>query len=108
MEPETPKNCPSKPRRWLGRLFHWCNFWFHIGLWIWAGSLWLLKWRFPVAFRPVELAGGIVTGLAVLYLLHYFIFVSNSAPFCRICIPLVGLIDILVIGGIVAFLFNPR
>jgi hypothetical protein len=104
MEQESPKTCPS--RSWLDRLLHWSNFWFHIGLWIWAGSLWLLKWWFPVAFHPVELFGGILTGMAAFYLMHYFIIVSNSRIFRWICIPLVGLIDILTISGIIALIFN--
>lgn len=95
-------------RPWLYRFLHWSNFWFHIGLWIWAGLLWVLKWWFPAAFRPVELSGGIVTGLATFYLMHYFIIVSESRTFRRICIPLVGLIDIFTIGGIIALIFNPK
>ena len=108
MEPKAQKNSPSESKRWIDRLFHWSNFWFHIGLWIWAGSLWLLKRWFPVAFGLVELLGGILTVVALFYLLHYFIIVSNSPTFRRICIPLVGLIDILAIGGIIALKFNPR
>lgn len=104
MEQDVSKLYPS--RRWLDRLFHWSNFWFHIGLWIWAGSLWPLKKWFPTAVGPVELLGGIVTGIAALYLMHYFIIVSKSPTFCRICIPLLGLIDILAIGGTIALILN--
>jgi hypothetical protein len=105
MEQEAPKSNPSSP--WLDRLLHWSNFWFHLGLWIWAGSLWLLKWWFPAAFRPVELLGGILTGVAAFYLMHYFIIVSKSPTFRLICIPLVGFIDVIAIGGIIALIFHP-
>ena len=86
---------------------HWSNFWFHIGLWIWAGSLWLLKWWLPSVFFPVELLGGILTMAAAFYLMHYFIIVSDSPTFRWICIPLVGVIDILTIGVIIALIFDP-
>ena len=104
MERERPKFNTS--RDWLDRFFHWSIFWFHIGLWVWAGSLWLLKWWLPATFRPVELLGGILTGMAAFYLMHYYIIVSESPTFRRICIPLVGLIDILAVGGIIALAFN--
>jgi hypothetical protein len=106
MDPDAPKTCPSESRRWLDRFFHWSNFWFHIGLWIWAGSLWLLKWWLPIAFRPVELSGGFLTAMAVLYILHYFVFVTGSPVFRWICIPLVALIDLFALVGIIAALFH--
>lgn len=108
METEASKTRSPERKRWLNYLSHWVGFWFHIGLWIWAGLLWLLKWWLPAAFRPVELFGGILTGLAAFYLMHYFIIVSESPAFRRICIPLVGLIDILAVGGIIALLLNPQ
>jgi len=106
MNSEPPKELPGS-RRWLNRLLHWANFWFHIGIWIWAGLLWPLKWWFPAVFRPVELFGGILTMMAVFYLMHYFIIVSTSPMFRRICVPLVTLIDILAVGGTIALLLDP-
>jgi len=105
---DTHETSESEARRWLVRLFHWSNFWFHIGLWIWAGLLWLLHRWVPSAFRVVELSGGILTGLAFFYMLHYMVFTSSSPAFRRLCFPLIGLIDFLAVGGIIALIFKPE
>jgi hypothetical protein len=106
MEPNESTPQTHERKRWLERLSLLCGLWFHAGLWIWAGLLWLLKWWVPIAFKPVELMGGFITAFTFLYTLHYLVFTSCGPVVRKFHIPAVCFIDIIAFCGIIAALFK--
>src|SRR5262245_25642147 len=91
----------------LGRyLCLWSILWLKIGLFAWALLLSLLQRRFPEFVRLVGYVGGVLTIMAMFYLMHYLLVSSCGRTVKRLCFPLLVLIDGLTIGGALALFLS--
>jgi hypothetical protein len=82
--------------------------WLKIGIWPFCLLLWLLGHLAPgsATAKVIGLLIGVVTGVALLYLVHYLLFAWCSRGIRRVCLPFLALIDILAIGGVAALLLR--
>jgi putative flippase GtrA len=73
------------------------------GIYILAVPIWILKLWFPKWYGPSAIIAGIVTGIAMFYLMHYLVFTACSRPVRRLCFPLLGTIDLMAVAGVASF-----
>ena len=93
------------------RLKHWVNMillllaiWLGAGAWICFELRSLFKPSLPGAFRFVDAAIGSLTIFALLFVLNILVFAACRKTVRRVCVPLLGVIDIAALWGCLALL----
>src|SRR5690348_9229272 len=93
-------------KRWVNVLLLLLVLWLGAGVWIWSGLGRLFRPSLPGAFRFLDPTVSGLTIFAVILGLILFALVACSKAVRRICVPLLGLIDMFALCGCLAMVLE--